>query len=100
MVSAPPSTPGAVNFNFTVTAIDASGVVATGYAGTVTFSANSPNVGGLDVLPGNSPLTAGVGTFAAKFQAGFTTGNSITASDLADPSIQGVSGSIIVDPTP
>ncbi len=100
IVSAPPSTPGAANFTLTVTAVDSTGAIVTGYAGTVHFTASSPNTGGLDVLPGDSTLTSGVGIFTAKFQTGFSTGNSITASDTVDPSITGTSGTIIVNPTP
>jgi uncharacterized protein (TIGR03437 family) len=79
-------------FPFTVTAKDATGNVATQYAGTLTFSSGDP----LFVSPPNSPLSTGTGTF----QATLTTAGSwtITASDMGNASIRGTSGAINVLP--
>jgi hypothetical protein len=72
-------TPG----TFTVTAEDKYGNTATGYAGTVTFSSSDQNA----LLPGNSPLTNGVGTFSATFETVGT--QSLTATDTLNSSIAG-----------
>jgi len=50
-VAAPTPVTPHVPFNFTVTALDAYGNTATGYAGTVHFSSNDPAA----TLPPNSP---------------------------------------------
>jgi hypothetical protein len=77
-------------FPFTVTAKDASGNVATQYAGTLTFSSGDP----LFAAPPNSPLSSGAGTF----QATLTTAGSwtITTTDTSDASTRGTSGAINV----
>jgi uncharacterized protein (TIGR03437 family) len=87
-----PAATAGQEFPFTVTAKDASGNVATQYAGTLTFSSGDP----LFVSPPNSPLSTGAGTF----QATLTTAGSwtITASDTGNPSIRGSSGAINVLP--
>jgi alpha-tubulin suppressor-like RCC1 family protein len=69
-----PTTAG-VSQSFTVTAMDAYGNVATGYAGTVSFSSSDPQA----VLPGASMLANGTGTFNATLKTAAT--QSITASD-------------------
>ncbi len=77
-------------FNFTVTALDASNATATGYSGIVHFS--STDVPAL--LPLNSTLTNGTGTFSATLNtAGSQT---ITATDTFAGSITGTSTSISV----
>lgn len=102
-IIAPGTVNGASNFTFTVTALDDANNVIVGYSGTVHFTANSPNVGGLDVLPGDSGLVSGTGMFTAKFQAGFdisTGGNWLIATDTLDPAVTGRSGSINVVAVP
>src|SRR5208283_2173781 len=73
------------SFNFTVTAYDANNNIATGYTGTVKFTSSDSKA----VLPANSTLTNGTGTFAATFK---TAGNeTITATDTKTASITGTS---------
>src|SRR5205823_5344566 len=67
-VSAPASAFVNNAFNFTVTAQDQFNNTATSYAGTVHFSSTD----GAAVLPANSTLTNGVGSFSATLK---TTGN-------------------------
>ena len=75
-------------FSFTVTALDASNNVDTGYSGTVHFTSTD----GQATLPANSSLTNGTGNFSATLK---TSGNqTITATDTAAPSITGTSSSI------
>ena len=77
-------------FNFTVTALDAFNNTATGYAGRVHFTEH----GRTAVLPANSPLTNGVGTFTATLK---TTGiQTLTATDTSDSAITGTSNNITV----
>ena len=77
-------------FPFTVTAKDASGNVATQYAGTLTFSSGDP----LFVSPPDSPLSSGTGTFQATLK---TAGSwTITAADRSNALITGTSGAINV----
>lgn len=77
-------------FNFTVTALDASENIATGYSGTAHFTSSDAQA----ALPANSSLTSGTGT--ATFPATLVTlGNqTITATDTAMSSITGTSLSI------
>jgi hypothetical protein len=81
--------------NFTVTALDPYGNVATGYAGTVRFSSSDPSA----ALPANYTFTAadaGVHNFSATLN---TTGTqSLTATDTATGSITGAQANITVDP--
>ena len=91
-VSAPATATAGGAFDFTVTAFDNFGNVATGYAGTVTFT--SSDGGDSTALPANSMLTNGIGTFSATLT---TAGNeTITATDSVVSSIKGTSGSITV----
>lgn len=88
-VVAPASAASGVAFNFTVTALDASNNVVTGYTGTVHFTSTD----GAATLPGNATLTNGTGTFSATLAMG---GNqTITATDTAT-AITGTSGAIAV----
>jgi hypothetical protein len=87
-VSAPPSATAGTAFNFTVTALDPFNNTATGYTGTVHFTSSD----GAAVLPADTTLTNGVGTFAATLQT--AGGRTITATDT--PSITGTSGNIAV----
>ncbi|WP_435020358.1 putative Ig domain-containing protein [Tundrisphaera sp. TA3] len=75
---------------FTVTALDAFGNVATGYAGTVSFSDSDPTA----IVPGPAPLVDGVGTFTVVL--GTSGSQAITVADPANPGISGTSGSVAV----
>jgi hypothetical protein len=70
-------------FSFTVTAKDQFNNTNTGYAGTVHFTSSD----GAAILPANSTLTNGVGTFSATLN---TTGSqTITATDTVTAAIIG-----------
>jgi hypothetical protein len=89
-VTAPANATAGTAFNFTVTALDASNATATGYTGTVHFTSSD----GSAVLPANSTLTNGVGTFSVTLKtAGAQT---IAATDTVTASITGSSGAITV----
>lgn len=89
-VVAPPTATAGTVFNFSVTAQDQFNNTATGYTGTVNFSSSD----GTAVLPANSTLTNGSGTFGATLK---TAGNqTITATDAGTASISGTSGTIVV----
>ncbi|MFD0894868.1 DUF11 domain-containing protein [Luteolibacter ambystomatis] len=89
-VSAPGSATAGTAFNVTVTALDQFNNTATGYAGTVHFTSSDAQA----VLPANSTLTSGVGTFSATLKtAGSRT---ITATDTVTGSITGTSAGITV----
>jgi hypothetical protein len=83
-VSPATATPAAgTAFNFTVTALDASNSTVASYSGTVQFTSSDPQA----VLPHNSTLTSGVGTFSATLK---TSGaQTITATDTVTASIVG-----------
>jgi hypothetical protein len=82
-------------FNFTVTALDASNVAVGSYAGTVHFSSSDAQA----VLPANSMLTNGMGTFSATLKT--ASSETITATDTINPSITGTSTSInVTSPAP
>jgi WD40 repeat protein len=86
----PPSATAAIPFSLTVTAVDALGNTAIGYAGMVHFSSND----GQAVLPPNSALASGVGNFSATLK---TVANStITATDTSTATITGSSTPISV----
>jgi hypothetical protein len=75
-------------FNFTVTALDTFSNTATTYAGTIHFSSTD----GSAVLPANSKLTNGTGSFSATLK---TSGNqTISATDTATASLTGTSFAI------
>jgi len=89
-VTAPGTAAPGTAFNITVTALTAANATATGYTGTVHFTSSD----GSAVLPVNSTLTNGVGTFQATLNA---VGNqTITATDTVTASITGASGAINV----
>jgi CSLREA domain-containing protein len=93
-VSAPASATGSLAFSFTVTALDPFNNTATGYSGTAHFTSTD----GAAVLPANSTLTNGVGTFSTTLK---TAGNqTITATDTVTASITGTSGTIVVTVLP
>jgi hypothetical protein len=79
-----PATSGAgIAFAFMVTALDATNVVVANYSGTVHFTSSDL----VAVLPSNSTLINGTGTFSARLTtAGFQT---ITATDTASASLNG-----------
>ena len=81
-------------FNFTVTALDGSNGVVSSYAGTVHFTSSD----GQAVLPANSTLTSGTGTFSVTMKT--VGGQTITATDAATLSITGTSNSINVTGPP
>ncbi len=92
-VSASPSslTAGGTT-TITVTALDAFNNLAPTYTGTVHFTSTD----GQAILPANATLTNGVGTFTVTLK---TAGNeTVTATDTVTPSINAVTGSIIVAP--
>ena len=89
-ISGPANVPSAVNFQFTVTALDASNHAVNNYSGTVHFTSTDPHV----QLPADSSITSGTGIFSATL---VTAGNQmITATDKAASSITGSSGAIKV----
>jgi hypothetical protein len=78
-----------IAFTFTVRALDAFNNTATGYSGTVHFTSSAAAI-----LPANSPLTNGTGTFQATLN---TTGSqTLTATDTANSSVTGTSPAITV----
>ncbi|HEY1474866.1 MAG TPA: Ig-like domain repeat protein, partial [Pseudolabrys sp.] len=92
-IAAPATATAGTAFNFTVTALDASNNVATGYTGTVHFTSSD----GQALLPADSTLTNGVGTFSSTLKtAGAQT---ITAKDTVTSSITGTSNAINVSST-
>ena len=70
-------------YSFTVKALDQYGNVATSYAGIVHFVSDDPTA----ILPPDSPLTNGVGTFTVVFGRKGTSNLSVV--DLAAPGIAG-----------
>src|SRR5207253_780929 len=89
-VSAGASQTAGSPFNFTVTALDQCNHTATGYTGTVHFTSSD----GAAMLPADSALTNGTGTFSATL---LTSGNqTITATDNVTSSITGTSNAIAV----
>jgi hypothetical protein len=77
-------------FSFTVTALDASNLVATGYTGTMYFTSTDSQA----VLPATSTLTNGSGLFSATLESAGS--QTITATDKLTPTITGVSNAIQV----
>ncbi len=88
-VVGPTAATAGAKFNITVQALDASNRVVTGYAGTVHFSSTDPQA----VLPANSALTNGTGTFSVTLMTATT--ESIAVTDTAS-SIAGTSNAIAV----
>jgi Bacterial Ig-like domain (group 3) len=71
--------------NFSIIALDVTNTPVTNYNGTVHFSSSDPS----SVLPANSPMVNGVGSFTATFNtAGFQT---FQANDVANTSVSGSS---------
>ncbi len=90
IILTPSNTVAGTVMTFTVTAYDASGNMATSCAGSVVFSSTD----GAAILPANSPLAAGTGTFSATLKT--TGGQTITTVDASVPSITGTSVTITV----
>ncbi len=91
-VSAPASASSGTAVSVNVTALDASNNLVPGYAGTVHFTSSDAQA----VLPANSTLTAGVGTFSVTLK---TVGSrTVTATDTVTSSITGASAAINVSP--
>jgi hypothetical protein len=78
--------------NFSVTALDPYGNIATGYAGTVHFTSS----GAQAVLPADATLTSGAGSFTATLVTAGT--QSLTATDTTHASLTGTQPSIAVTP--
>jgi hypothetical protein len=90
-VSAANATAGTA-MNVTVRAVDASGALATTYAGTVHFTSSDTQA----ALPADSALTSGTGTFSVTFKtAGSQT---VSVDDKATASIAGISAVVAVNP--
>ncbi len=89
-VETPASGTTGVAFYFTVTAQDQTNNTALGYSGTVHFTSSD----GQAVLPANTILTNGAGTFSATLKTGGT--QTITATDTVSSTITGTSPSIAV----
>jgi hypothetical protein len=85
VLTVPSSTTPGVPFTFTATASDLFGNVTPLYTGTLHFTSSD----GAAVLPANSSLTNGTGTFTATFNTPMQ--QSITATDTVNPSITGSS---------
>ena len=91
-VSTPTSVTSGSSFNLSVTALDASNNVATSYSGVVHFTSSD----GQAVLPPDSTLASGTGMLPATLQ---TVGSqTITATDMGQKTITGVTSPIIVLP--
>jgi large repetitive protein len=88
----PSSTTAGVAGSFTVTAKDPYNNTATGYTGTVHFASSD----GQAVLPANSTLSNGTGTFTATLKIAGS--QSITATDTSNNSITGSQTGITVNP--
>jgi hypothetical protein len=89
-VTAPGTATAGTAFTVTVTALDASNAVVTGYTGTVHFTSSDTQA----VLPANSTLTNGTGAFSVTLKtAGAQT---IAATDTVTATITGTSGAITV----
>ncbi len=79
--------------NLTVTAKDAFGNTATGYAGTVQFTSND----GQAVLPANTTLTSGAITRAVTLRTAGSANRSLTATDTVSATITGSQTGITVN---
>jgi Putative Ig domain/Kelch motif/Galactose oxidase, central domain len=95
--SVTPSTPtptAGTAFSVTVSALDASNNVVTGYSGTVHLTSSDAQF----VPPANAKLTNGTGTFSITLKT--ASGETVTATDTAMASITGASSGINVAPGP
>jgi hypothetical protein len=81
-----------VPLQFTVTALDGSNTVVTGYSDPVHFTSSDSSA----VMPSDAVLTNGAGTFTVSFAS--PGARTISAADLYSPSLNGTSASITVSP--
>lgn len=86
----PSNIPAGVPGMVTITAFDAFNNIATGYTGVLHFTSNDRRA----VLPLDSMLAAGVGTFPVTFLTSGT--KSITATDGATPSLKATQSGIVI----
>src|SRR5206468_3527099 len=89
-VSAPITATAGSAFSFTVTAQDAANNTAAGYTGTAHFTSSD----GQAVLPADTPLTNGAGTFSAPTRR--SSDQTLTATDTVTTAITGTSNTITV----
>ncbi len=97
-VTAPAAVASGSPFGVTVTALDPYGNVATGYAGTVTFSSSDPSA----VLPANYTFNAndqGRRSFPSKATFYTLGGQSVTATDAVNGAIT-ATAAVTVNPEP
>jgi hypothetical protein len=93
-VTTPQAATVGTSFSFAVTALDSSNAVATSYAAKVHFASSDSQA----VLPADSTLANGKGSFSATFS---TSGSqTITATDAVTPTINGISNAIQVSTAP
>src|SRR5439155_6505061 len=90
-IVAPSGATAGAAFTLTVTALDANNNIATGYSDTVHCTSSD----GLALLPPDSVLSSGVGSFAVTLET--ASSQTITATDTGTSSITG-SASITVNP--
>jgi hypothetical protein len=90
-VATPASAVAGAPVTVTVTALDASGAVATGYTGTVQLSSSDPSA----TLPASAMLVNGVGQFNLTLR---TTGSQTITATGTMPGITGMSAPITVGP--
>jgi predicted secreted protein len=91
----PSSTVAGVSRSFSVTAKDAFGNTDTNYAGSVHFTAANDAAA---VLPADSTLSSGTGTFSATFKTVAGGTKTLTATDTVTVSITGSQSGITVTP--
>jgi LPXTG-motif cell wall-anchored protein len=94
MVTAPANATAGSSFSVSVTALDAGNATAVGYSGTVHFTSTD----GSAVLPADATLTNGAGSFSVTLNS--TGGQTITATDNVDGTINGTSSSVVVAVAP
>ena len=82
-ISTPTQATAGTSFSITVTALDASGNKAAGYSGTIHFTSSD----GQAILPVDSTLSGGVGTFTVTLETSGT--QTITATDKTNSGITG-----------
>jgi hypothetical protein len=92
LVAGPQTSTAGVALTFTVTAVDAAGNTATGYAGAVHFTSSDSSA----TLPADMTLTNGTGTFSGTF---YKAGNqTLAATDSSVVSSTGTSPAVAVAP--
>ena len=91
-VTAVPSATAGTSFDITVEAQDAANATATGYSGTVHLTTTDAD----GTVAADATLTSGVGTFPVTLRTAGA--HAVTATDTVTASIDGTSGSIVVNP--